>query len=156
MTRAIYGLKSSGASWHATLAQLLRDMGFEDTKADPDIRRRAAVKEDGTKYYELAPVYVDNILIISEKPRPIMDEISRSFPIKKDSIGRPETYLGGQLCRHSLPGGQSAWAMMSDKYVKNEVTTKEQMLKDDGNGFHLKTNAKVPLPHTYRPELDDT
>ena len=37
LTRALYGLKSSGASWHSTLAQYLRDMGFEDTKADPDV-----------------------------------------------------------------------------------------------------------------------
>ena len=156
VTRALYGLKSSGASWHSTLAQLLRNMGFEDTRADPDVCRRAAVKEDGTKCYELALVYIDNILVVSENPSPIMDEINKSFLIKEGSIGLPETHLGGQLYRHSLPGGQTLWVMTSEKYDKNAVATVEQMLKDDGTGFHLKTTAKVPLPHTYRPELDDT
>ena len=50
LIRALYGLKFSGASWHATVAEHLRDMGFEDTKADPDVWCRPATKEDGTKH----------------------------------------------------------------------------------------------------------
>jgi hypothetical protein len=34
---ALYGLKSAGASWHATLAQALRDLSFVSTTADPDV-----------------------------------------------------------------------------------------------------------------------
>jgi hypothetical protein len=34
---AMYGLKSSGAAWHAQLSQKLHDMGFRPTPADPDI-----------------------------------------------------------------------------------------------------------------------
>jgi hypothetical protein len=40
ITRALYGLKSSGASWRSMLAQSLRDMGFDNTIADPDVRDR--------------------------------------------------------------------------------------------------------------------
>jgi hypothetical protein len=35
--RALYGLKSAGASWHAMLAQELCDIGFVSTIADPDV-----------------------------------------------------------------------------------------------------------------------
>jgi hypothetical protein len=34
---ALYGLKSPGASWHATLAQVLCDLSFVSTTDDPDI-----------------------------------------------------------------------------------------------------------------------
>jgi hypothetical protein len=37
IVHALYGLKSAGASWHATLAQALHDLGFVSTTADPDI-----------------------------------------------------------------------------------------------------------------------
>jgi hypothetical protein len=34
---ALYGLKSAGASWCATLVQALRDLSFVSTTADPDV-----------------------------------------------------------------------------------------------------------------------
>jgi hypothetical protein len=37
VVRAMYGLKSAGASWRVTLAQALRDIGFISTIADPDV-----------------------------------------------------------------------------------------------------------------------
>lgn len=37
VVHTLYGLKSAGASWHATLAQVLRDLGFVSTTDDPDV-----------------------------------------------------------------------------------------------------------------------
>ena len=37
VTRALYGLKSSGAAWRADLAATLRDLKFTSTQADPDV-----------------------------------------------------------------------------------------------------------------------
>jgi hypothetical protein len=37
IVHALYSLKSAGASWHATLAQALCDIGFVSTIADPDV-----------------------------------------------------------------------------------------------------------------------
>ena len=37
VTRALYGLKSSGASWRATFAQTLSDLGYVLSKADLDL-----------------------------------------------------------------------------------------------------------------------
>jgi hypothetical protein len=37
ITRALYGLKSSGAAFRALCAETLRDAGYEPTKADPDV-----------------------------------------------------------------------------------------------------------------------
>jgi hypothetical protein len=37
IARAMYGLKSSGAAWHAQLSQTLHDMNFKPSPADPDV-----------------------------------------------------------------------------------------------------------------------
>jgi len=37
IVQALYGLKTSGAAWHATFAQCLIEMGYVSSKADPDV-----------------------------------------------------------------------------------------------------------------------
>ena len=154
MTRALYGLKSSGASWRATLISTLYDMGFVDTRADACVLRRKARKESGEEYYELILVYVDDILLVSANPQPVLDEIDSHYKIKAGSVGEPSLYLGAQVYKHSLPDGSWAWGMTSEKYLTNAVKIVEQMLVDDGDGKHLKTTARVPIVSTYKPELD--
>ena len=154
MTRALYGLKSSGASWRATLMNTLYEMGFCDTRADPCVLRRRARRDSGEEYYELILVYVDDILLVSAKPRPVLDEIDRHYKIKSGSIGEPSVYLGAQIYKHSLPDGNWAWGMTSEKYITNAVKIVEQMLEEDGDGKHLKTTARVPIISSYKPELD--
>jgi hypothetical protein len=65
---ALYGLKSAGASWRATLAQALRDIVFVSTIADPNVWIQPAAHEDGYDYYEMLLVYVDDVLAISHEP----------------------------------------------------------------------------------------
>jgi hypothetical protein len=69
VVRALYGLKSAGASWRVTLAQALRDIGFVSTIADPDVWIGPAAHDDGYEYYEILLVYVDNVLAISHEPK---------------------------------------------------------------------------------------
>ena len=154
ITRALYGLKSSGASWRLMLSQTLLDLGFVGTRADPDAYRRLARKPDGTEYYELLMVYVDDILMVSHDPKATIDKIGEVYEIKEGSAGAPSTYLGAQVYRHSLPDGRSAWAMSSEKYAKNAVRTVKELLREDGEGCHLKSTASVPYPTSYKPELD--
>jgi hypothetical protein len=45
--KALYGLKSSGPAWRAIFATTLTDMGYQSTKADPDVWIRAQVLRDG-------------------------------------------------------------------------------------------------------------
>jgi hypothetical protein len=41
ITRALYGLKSSGASWRAMFQNtIITDFGFKDTRVDPDVYQR--------------------------------------------------------------------------------------------------------------------
>ena len=52
VVRALYGLRSSGAAFRALLAEVLHDLGYVQSKADPDVYLRPAVKSNGFKYYD--------------------------------------------------------------------------------------------------------
>ena len=68
IVRALYGLKSAGASWRKHFASTLWDLGFQRCKADPDLWMRAATTIDGEEYYEYLLVYVDDLMAVSEHP----------------------------------------------------------------------------------------
>ena len=50
IVRALYGLKSSGAAWRNHFAEVLVEMGFISSLADPDVWYRPAVQPNGRKY----------------------------------------------------------------------------------------------------------
>jgi hypothetical protein len=62
VTRALYGLKSAGASWRAMLSDALQgpDFGFKPTQADQDVSIRRRSRPNDTDYYEMV-VYFDGI-----------------------------------------------------------------------------------------------
>ena len=95
--KALYGLRSSGAAFHAPLAETLYDIGFVPTRADPDIWRRPAVKEDGFEYNEYVLCYVDDILAISHKAKDVLKAVQAIFKLKDDKIEPPDMYLGAAL-----------------------------------------------------------
>ena len=50
--RALYGLKSAGASFRSHLARCMESLGYESCKSDPDLLLKPEIKpEDGVKYY---------------------------------------------------------------------------------------------------------
>ena len=94
VVRALYGLKSSGASWRVMLAQSLTDIGYMSTRADPDMWIRPAFKPEGFEYYEMVSVYVDDILHLSHDTKPTMLEALRKlYKLKLESCGPPKMYL---------------------------------------------------------------
>ena len=147
--KALYELKSSGVSWKATLMFTLLDLGFIGTQVEPDIWRQSITRENRTKYYELCLVYVDDILLASHAPRPMLLQIGTIYKLKEGSLGNPSSYLGVQVYQHHLKDGQSAWGMLSKKYVRNAVATVEALIQEDKGGIHLKTMAKEPIPTSY-------
>ena len=157
VTRALYGLKSSGAAWRAMFAETLKEMGFVPTMADPDVWRRKNVKPNGQYYYELMLVYVDDCLAVSHDPQNIMDVLSKSYELKKGSVKAPEIYLGAEISKYQLKNGRLVWSMSSSQYVKNAVKNVNDMLKEEGRELKTgKKQGKTPLPSNYKPELDTT
>lgn len=156
IVRALYGLKSSGASWRAMFNSTITEMGFMPTVADPDAYRRQNAKPDGFKYYEYILVYVDDVLIISHSPQVHLARIQSSYELNPSSIGPPTRYLGADVEKVTRPGdpsGMEYWSFSAHTYVKNAVKNVKLLLQEEGRG--LKTTAKTPFPSTtYRPEMD--
>jgi hypothetical protein len=159
IVRALYGLKSSGAAWHAHLAQTMSDLKFRPCMADPDVWLRPAVKGNGDKYYEYVLIYVDDILAVSEKPDRIMETLSGLYKFKEDpktrkKYGPPDRYLGANVGKYKLPGAtKEHWYMSSDDYVKAAVTNVENELFKVGQRFTTRSGHTV-MSQLYRPELD--
>jgi len=105
IVRAMYGLKSSGAAWHAQLSETLHGMGFKPSLADPDVWYRAACKENGFEYYEYILVYVDDILAVSHKPNIIMKTIQKQYRLKEEPTA-PKQYLGAVIKQWNIPNEQ--------------------------------------------------
>ena len=49
---ALYGLKSSGAAFRSRLANVIYEMGYRPSLADPDVWMRPGTKVDGFRFYE--------------------------------------------------------------------------------------------------------
>jgi hypothetical protein len=41
--------------------------------------------------------YVDDLLVIRHNPKKVLDQINEYLPLKEDSVGPPEFYLGAKL-----------------------------------------------------------
>ena len=85
-----YGLKTSAARFHERQAEELRVMGFRPSKADFDLWMKS--QED---HYEYIATYVDDIMVFSRNPMPIIKRIRKAFDLK--GAGTPEYYLGGNF-----------------------------------------------------------
>ena len=158
IVRALYGLKSSGASWRAMFNNSIQDMGFQPSIADPDVYLRAFAKPNGYKYYEYILVYVDDVLIVSHAPEEHLKIIQANYELNPASIGPPNRYLGADVEKVQKPGdptGREYWSFSARTYVKNAVKNVKLLLQEEGRG--LKSTAKTPFPSSsYRPEVDTT
>jgi hypothetical protein len=106
IVRALYGLKSSGAAWHAKFSETLHGLNFKPTIADPDVWYRPACKPNGFEYYEYILVYADDILVLSHAPSLIMETLKKAYRLK-DEPSIPTTYLGATIRQWNILGEPS-------------------------------------------------
>jgi hypothetical protein len=64
IVRALYGLKSAGASFRNHLGECMRALGYVPCLADPDLWIKPQTTKDGFEYYSYILCYVDDILVI--------------------------------------------------------------------------------------------
>ena len=158
ITRALYGLRSSGKAWRDHMSATLRDHGYVSCKADPDVWMKPKMKPDGFKYWSYILVYTDDILAIDHEPQSIMDYLASRYTLKPGSVQEPELYLGSQVSKFYIEGAENPekprWAMSSEKYVKQAVADVELELSNVDQC--LPTRVTTPLSQGYRPELDQS
>ncbi len=116
----LYGLRSCGKAFRDFLATNLREMGYESTKADPDLWMMPDVKSDGTEYYRYVICYVDDVAVTMDNPHRFMDELALRFTLKEGSVQKPTLYLGADVLKwyiaESEEPGKVRWALPSTKY----------------------------------------
>ena len=151
IVRALYGLKSAGASFRAFMAEKFDQMGFESSRADPDVWMRPATTEDGFEHYEYIMTYVDDILVISNTAMKIMREIQGQVKFKKDKIEPPDIYLGAKLKLKEIDD-VVCWSISSNDYVKAAIDTVEKAIEQ--RPWKLSTKVQTPMSSNYQPELD--
>ena len=81
VTRALYGLKTSGASFRSLLSSNLRDLGYVASQADPDVYLRPR-RRHTFEYYEYVATYVDDILCVSHAPEEFMTRLNILYTLK--------------------------------------------------------------------------
>jgi hypothetical protein len=96
---SLYGQKSAGAAFRSSLAEILQDIGYTSTKADPDVWLRKATKDNGFEYYEMLFVYVNDILALSHPTKDAIHQITELYRAKEGSVKPPEMYLGANISK---------------------------------------------------------
>ena len=153
ISRALYGLKSSGAAWRAKLAETLRGIGYFPSEADPDVWLKKATKVDGTPYYKYMLVYVDDVLHIASDPNTDMKAINEIYRLK-DGAGPPDRYLGANVEKVQLQDGSVAWSTTCVDYLKGAIENVDKMLKEADTSLKKFGDGHRPYPSSYRPELE--
>jgi hypothetical protein len=156
IVRALYGLKSAGASFSRHLADCMRNIGYTPCKADPDLWYKAAVRpDDGFKYYAYVLLYVDDVLAIGHDAEDMIYQLDKFFMMKDGSIGDPDIYLGSKLRKVVLDNGVWCWSMSPTKYVQDAVRNVEEYLQQHSLP-KLKNKTRGPWLTDYVSELDVT
>ncbi|KAL7426750.1 hypothetical protein ACHAXM_000563 [Skeletonema potamos] len=141
ISRALYGLKSSGLRWYERFADVLRDMGFTPCPAETEIWMRPC---NNGSYYEYIAVYCDDLTIASRNPKAITDDLEKKYKFKLKGTGPLKFLLGCDYFRE----GKTLCAAPR-KYIEKMEATYERL-------FGEKPPRKVtsPLLHGDHPELD--
>ena len=152
----MYGLRSSGARWRDHMANTIREAGYKNCYADPDVWMKAGKNSKGEDVWFYILCYVDDILCIDACPQGVMDYLASVYQLKKGSVEIPKTYLGAEIkqwyIKESDDPDKVRWAMSSDTYVQRAVRDVETEL--DLIQKKLPTKCVTPFSCGYRPELD--
>ena len=141
MIKALYGTHSGGARWHDRLFDILQELKFKPSKADPDVWMRP---EPGGTCYEYIAVYVDDLAIVAKDPQAFCNELKERYNLKLKGVGPLEYHLG---CTYKKdPDG--TLAADPRRYVNKILESYERMFKEKPR------KSRPPLEGGDHPELD--
>ena len=141
MIKALYRTHSGGARWHDRLFDILQELKFKPSKADPDVWMRPA---PGGTCYEYIAVYVDDLAIAAKDPQASCNELKKKYNLKLKGVGPLEYHLG---CTYKKdPDG--TLAADPRRYVNKILESYERMFKEKPR------KSMPPLEGGDHPELD--
>ena len=141
ISKALYGLRSSGLRWHERFSDTLRDMKFEISKADPDVWMR----KNGD-VWEYIAVYVDDLAIAAKSPKDICNDLITTYKYKLKGVGGLSFHLGCDFYRDK----SGVLCFGPKRYIDKMLDAYEKMFGDKPKG------CTSPLERNDHPELDET
>ena len=147
MIKTLHGTRSGGARWHDRLSDILQELKFKPSKADPDVWMRP---EPGGTCYEYIAVYVDDLAIAAKDPQPFCNELKKKYNLKLKGVGPLEYHLG---CTYKKDPNATL-AADPRRYVNKILESYERMFKEKPR------KSRPPLeggdhPELHTPELCD-
>ena len=140
MIKTLHGTRSGGARWHDRLSDILQELKFKPSKADPDVWMRP---EPGGTCYEYIAVYVDDLAIAAKDPQAFCNELKKKYNLKLKGVGPLEYHLG---CTYKEdPNG--TLAADPKRYVNKILKSYERMFKEKPR------KSRPPLEEGDHPEL---
>ena len=140
MIKTLHGTCSGGARWHDRLSDILQELKFKPSKADPDVWMRP---EPGGTCYGYIAVYVDDLAIAAKDPQAFCNELKKGYNLKLKGVGSLEYHLG---CTYKKdPDG--TLAADPRRYVNKILESYERMFKGKPR------KSRPPLEEGDHPEL---
>ena len=140
ISKALYGLRSSGARWHDRFADCITELGFFPCKSEPDIWMRKL-----GNIYEYVAVYVDDLAIAMKNPKDLVDILEGKPKFKTKGTGPISFHLGMDFARDD----DNTLCLSSSKYIEKLLKNYERMF-----GQQPKQNVSSPLEKRDHPETD--
>ena len=140
ISKALYGLRTSGLRWHERFSQCLREMGFEPCKAEPEIWMQRV-----DNLYEYIAVYVDDLCVSSKDPKAITDALTEQYGFKLKGTGPINYHLRMTFCRN----GRNDLCISPQRYIDKMVETYKRMFNENPP-----SKANSPLESNDHPKID--
>lgn len=138
VTKALYGLRTSGLMWHKKFAKTLKQLGWVPTPFDDDVYMRTY-----KGIYSFIAVHVDDFSVFSRHARELYNEIALIYKCKGGN--EPTYYLGNDFRRDQ----DGRWIKSARSFTNNAIAKVERIV-----GTLLK--KKTPLSANDHPETDKT
>ena len=140
MIKTLHGTRSGGARCHDRLSDILQELKFKPSKADPDVWMRP---EPGGTCYEYIAVYVDDLAIAAKDPQTFCNELKEKYNLKLKGVGPLEYHLG---CTYKKDPDETL-AADPRRYVNKILESYESMFKEKPR------KSRPPLEEGDHPEL---
>ena len=122
--KALYGLKSSGKRWTEMFYDIIKDMGFTPSKADPCVWMR---ENQNLKCYEYVATYVDDLCIAAQNPDRIIQTLKEDYKLTVKGDGPLSHHLGADYTKDK----DKTLVFQPKKYIDRLVDSYHSMFKQD-------------------------
>ena len=140
--KALYGLQFSEKMFGELVFEILSELGFTPSKAEPQIWMREANGK-----YEYVATYVDDLLLAMDDPKSFIELLtSPKYNLKFKGTSKVDFHLGADFGRD--PDG--TLFMSPKRYIERIAETYKRFFGEKPS----KSGVSSPLENNDHPELD--